>query len=428
MAIVDGAKYSACIDFKNNQIFRLNLSARAIIRLGEDKLTIAEAVEKLKPKFEASEVTSFITELQEKGIVELSESSTPDCELQNIPFRLNMLWIEITPECNLRCIHCYASEEKRTKQTDTLSKDEIIQVLDEASNMGCQVVQLTGGEATLRGDLRELVDNAISKNIHVEVFTNGTNLDEGWVQFFAEEGVDVAMSIYSYRPETHDSITGVPGSFKRSISNLKLLVARGVPVRCATVAMKTNEDELEETVRFLSELGAKTRLPDPVRPSGRGKDLNQWPENYGSKFLQTRPAFIINRTLFEINRQWNSCWYGKAAITSQGDVLPCVFSRNQIVGNIRKQKLSEIIGNEAPLNFWRLTKDKVEGCKDCEYRYVCEDCRPWATGITNNLCAKSPRCTYDPYAGEWANAQDPMGQYLKCSGVAGNDSCQNSPK
>jgi radical SAM protein with 4Fe4S-binding SPASM domain len=189
------------------------------------------------------------------------------------------------------------------------------------------------------------------------------------------------------------------------------------------VAMKTNEDELEETIRFLSNLGAKLRLPDPVRPTGRGKGLNHWPEKYGRMYLQTKPAFIVERNLYERNRQWNSCWYGKAAITCQGDVLPCVFARNQIVGNIRKQKLSRIIRSKALLSLWHLTKDKIESCKDCEYRYVCEDCRPWATGLTDNLCAKSPRCTYDPYTGEWINAHDPMDQHLKFSGITTNDTC-----
>jgi radical SAM protein with 4Fe4S-binding SPASM domain len=423
MVIVDGAKYSACIDFKNTQIFRLNSSARTIIKIGEEKLTIAEAAERLKPKFEAKEVTSFIEELHSKGIVELEEStSSDDVEPEKILPKLNMLWIETTCECNLRCIHCYASAEDKSK-TDNLSTEEIKQVLDEASQIGCHDVQFTGGEATLRSDLKQLIDCARAKNINVEVFTNGTNLNESWAEFFSEKSVQVAMSIYSHKAGTHDAITGVPGSFERSINSLKQLKAHGVTVRCAIVAMKTNEDELEETIRFLSNFGAKIRLPDPIRPSGRGKGLENWPEKYGLKFLQTKPAFIVNRSLYERNRQWNNCWYGKAAITCRGDVLPCVFARDQIVGNIRKQKLSRIVRSKALLSLWRLTKDKVEVCKNCEYRYVCEDCRPWATGLTDNLCAKSPRCTYDPYTGEWVNVLDPMDEHLKCSDIATNDTC-----
>ena len=44
-------------------------------------------------------------------------------------------------------------------------------------------------------------------------------------------------------------------------------------------------------------------------------------------------------------------------------------------------------------------------CQDCEYRYVCFDCRPlsegYAKGQSDYLHAPYPRCSYNPYTGEW---------------------------
>ena len=55
---------------------------------------------------------------------------------------------------------------------------------------------------------------------------------------------------------------------------------------------------------------------------------------------------------------------------------------------------------------WRSTKDNVLVCQDCEYRYVCFDCRPLSQGVNQGkgeyLTAPYPRCTYNPYTGEWA--------------------------
>ena len=45
------------------------------------------------------------------------------------------------------------------------------------------------------------------------------------------------------------------------------------------------------------------------------------------------------------------------------------------------------------------TKNEVEGCKDCEYRYICRDCRP--DSLTGNFNEKPWYCTYNPYSGEW---------------------------
>jgi hypothetical protein len=55
---------------------------------------------------------------------------------------------------------------------------------------------------------------------------------------------------------------------------------------------------------------------------------------------------------------------------------------------------------------WSATKDQVMVCRDCEYRYVCFDCRPLseaaAAGRADYLHAPYPRCTYNPYTGEWS--------------------------
>ncbi|MEM2367799.1 MAG: SPASM domain-containing protein, partial [Candidatus Bathyarchaeia archaeon] len=152
--------------------------------------------------------------------------------------------------------------------------------------------------------------------------------------------------------------------------------------------------------------GVYTRPPDPIRPSGRGRNMENWPTEYGQAFLQTKPSFIISRENYEKNKRWNSCWFGKAAVTSSGNVIPCVFARDQVVGNVKHQSLAEIILGEKMLRLWGLNRDQIEVCRDCEYRYVCEDCRPWAYGLTGNLYAKSPRCTYNPYTGEWEKKEN----------------------
>ena len=298
-----------------------------------------------------------------------------------------------------------------------LSNEDIKSIIDQAAALGVQKIQFTGGEATLRNDLKDLINHAKAKDFKfIEVFTNGTLLDESMIRFFAKKRISVAMSIFSYKAATHDAITGSPGSFERTLNSLKLLLAYNVPTRCAIVAMKQNEDELYGTSYFLSELGVLHRPPDPVRPTGRGIDEENWPQNYGLKFMQTNPTFFVNQEFFEKNRNWNSCWFGKIAVTSEGNVLPCVFAREQVAGNIKQSSLSEILNSEIMLDFWGLTKDKVEVCKDCEFRYVCQDCRPWAYGITGKLTAKSPRCTYDPYTGVWAKARQDLSQVGECIG------------
>jgi len=53
--------------------------------------------------------------------------------------------------------------------------------------------------------------------------------------------------------------------------------------------------------------------------------------------------------------------------------------------------------------YWDLSYDKIEVCRDCEYRYACHDCRPLTYGLTGELTAKSLHCSYDPYRGKFVD-------------------------
>jgi radical SAM protein with 4Fe4S-binding SPASM domain len=50
--------------------------------------------------------------------------------------------------------------------------------------------------------------------------------------------------------------------------------------------------------------------------------------------------------------------------------------------------------------YWSITKDQINVCKDCEFRYICTDCRAYTTNIDNDY-SKPLKCSYDPYKGKW---------------------------
>ena len=401
--LVHGAKYALVIDFETGGLHRLNASASQILNACEKGTSVEKAIKQINIDVESTE--SLILSMQSQDLITIEQ------EPQNIksktiakpPLKLDFIWIETTSRCNLRCIHCYA--EATTKKTVEPNKSQIFDWLDQAAAIGCRNVQFTGGECTLRNDIRELITHAVSKNYEtIEIFTNGNSLDESLISFLADNNIQIAISLYSYKSKSHDIISGVKGSHKKTLQSLKLLLAYGVSVRGSIIAMKQNEKELEATQLFLHELGVISAPADPIRPCGRGSSLKDWPKEYGSNIMRTKPDFHANRSLFEKNQHWNSCWFGKAAITPEGYVLPCVFARDQVAGNLNDHSLEWIMKNGL-LSFWELTRDKISVCCDCEYRYICRDCRPWAYGYTDKIDSKTPTCTYNPYTGEWGSAK-----------------------
>lgn len=66
-------------------------------------------------------------------------------------------------------------------------------------------------------------------------------------------------------------------------------------------------------------------------------------------------------------------------------------------GNIRDHSIAEIFRSNEFQKYWDITKDEIHVCKDCEYRYICNDCRAFVTDIYD----KPLKCKYNPYKQKW---------------------------
>ncbi len=339
---------------------------------------------------------------------------------------LQFVWFEVvSDDCNESCIHCYADgmppsrrKIKRIPTTDSkkrkLTAIEWKGLIASAYSLGCKKGQFIGGEPLLyRGeggeDVLDLAGYAREVGYDfVEIFTNGTLLTSDKVDRIKDLGINVAVSLYSNEADVHDGVTNTPGSHRKTMSALQMLKQAGVPTRVETVLMKPNEQTVIETQSLVEGMGFAHRSPDVLRPEGRGDNPTLTPSKeavvkYG---LMTSPSFTVDKTTFSRYLSGHSCLLGKITITDTGDVLPCIFSRNLVVGNVRESLLKDVVTGQKLEVIWKSTKDNVLVCKDCEYRYVCFDCRPLAEGVNRGrgkyLTAPYPRCTYNPYTGEWA--------------------------
>jgi hypothetical protein len=51
--------------------------------------------------------------------------------------------------------------------------------------------------------------------------------------------------------------------------------------------------------------------------------------------------------------------------------------------------------------YWDINKDKIHVCKDCEFRYICTDCRAYVED-PEDILSKPLKCDYNLYTGEWS--------------------------
>jgi len=238
---------------------------------------------------------------------------------------LDFLWMELTNRCNLTCAHCYAQSSPHSKDINPLSLTEQISVLVEGRDLGCKNVQFIGGEPTLNKNLHLLVSKARLLGYDVvEVFTNLTHLSNDLLQCFVENKANVATSVYSSSADTHDAVTGVRGSFKRTIANLRKLVAHGVGIRVSIIEMAQNTGEGEKTTFFLREdMGINDVKIDKVRSFGRASDKGE-----------------------SVGGLCGFCAQGTLCIGPDGVVTPCIMSKMLPVGSVRTGRLQEIALSE----------------------------------------------------------------------------------
>lgn len=411
---VAGAKCGALYNTNSGNVFSINETAKRILEGKEEN-----------NDFWRQLVTMELADYGSPGNNE--HTRFPEEEI-----KLEFIWFEIiSDDCNERCAHCYADSMPPTyrqemrilpakpQETHSLSNkltyQQWIALIKESYELGCRMGQFIGGEPFLyRGEggetVLDLAEYARTVGYErIEIFTNATLLTPQKVFRIKDLGLSVAVSLYSDNPAVHDRITRTPGSYRKTIAALNHLREAGVPTRVETVLMRPNQHTVESTIKLIDDMGFDHSRPDVLRPKGRGDSpaLLPSPEILVQYGLLTEPNFYADKAFLTRSYNGHNCLAGKVTITDTGDVLPCIFSRNQVLGNILTDGSlgSAITTNKTLQKTWHTTKDDVLVCQDCEYRYVCFDCRPISEAVSgkNNsyFTAPYPRCTYNPYTGEW---------------------------
>ncbi|MFN6086697.1 MAG: SPASM domain-containing protein [Fluviicola sp.] len=124
--------------------------------------------------------------------------------------------------------------------------------------------------------------------------------------------------------------------------------------------------------------------------------------------------FSNNKNHILKSRNFNSCLYKKIGIDVKGNIKNCP-SLPQVIGNIMDDNL---VLNLESLTTSKIKKDEIEVCKDCEFRYICTDCRAF-TDSNSRPNARPSKCQYNPYISKWSHEDEYLS--LEECGVISNE-------
>jgi radical SAM protein with 4Fe4S-binding SPASM domain len=321
----------------------------------------------------------------------------------NIPLSVQL---DLTYRCNERCIHCYLDHDDHGEMTTAEIKD----LLDQMADAGVFYLTISGGEILMRRDFFEILEHARARTFCVSLKTNGVLIRKKEAERLRELGVQsVQISIYSHRPEAHDAITKMPGSFRQSIEAVRLLRKQGLHVTLANVLMVQNAQDYPGVRALAAELGAQCTLDPTITPMMDG-DRSILKLNVDQAALQGvfRDGALVGnveefcappRSVDEEALDMLPCSAGHTAcyVSPYGDVYPCVqFPLPS--GNVRSIKFVDIWRDSPQLKEVRsITLRDMPSCSQCTHGATCTRC-PGLAYMEGNMRGPSSQDCEKSYA------------------------------
>lgn len=293
--------------------------------------------------------------------------------------------LEATTFCNHKCIFCY-NKKRRNVESETFTEPplavlkERIEILADA---GILNLTITGGEPTLRNDIREIIEYASDIIPWVSLNTNGTYL-ERILDSPLPENVSLLISIRGTR-RIHRIITGV-NDFDKIIKNIRNAIHIGTKLTANFVPTRLNLKDLWNTACILKSVGVDTLyisrlIGNPDLQITRNdvtvmvKTLKNIERRLGFKVSLSTP-YPICFLGDEIELNWiQGCacpWgtiYGGANVA--GYVTPCpADGAATFLGNLHTRSLEDMWQRAGFLRQC-IDSEKKKMCGSCELFEVC---------------------------------------------------------
>ena len=263
-----------------NRVMRLNPTAALMAYLILENVEEQSALKFIQRQYRVN-ATQARADLSEFRI-QISELLRPDgsCPVHELeldttmpfssrpsaPYRMDLA---VTYRCNNDCAHCYNARERDFPE---LTTEQWFKIIDQLWALGVPHIVFTGGEATLRDDLPELIRHAESNGQITGLNTNARRLsDEKYVQQLVDAGLDhVQITVESCDEQIHDQMMQAKGAFRQTIAGLKNVLATKLYVMTNTTMLRTNVHRIPDTLDFLADLGVPTIGLNALIYSGHG--------------------------------------------------------------------------------------------------------------------------------------------------------------
>ena len=343
-----------------------------------------------------------------------------------------VVW-NITKQCNLKCIHCYA-HAKNTPFDNELSTKDGKNLIDDLARFNVPVLLFSGGEPLIRKDLPELAAYTVEKGIRAVISTNGTLISQKTAHLLKDIGLSYVGISLDGMEKINDRFRGVKGAFQSALDGINNCKEAGIKVGLRFTINKFNESEISKIFTLLDEMEIPRVCFYHLVYAGRGSKLVE--EDLSHEETRAAVDLIIDLTkklhedgkpkevltvdnhadgpylylrllkenpkraeetleLLKMN-EGNNSGRGIGCISWDGEVHADQFWRHYSFGNILKRPFSEIWTDTSDPLMKKLKEKKkyVKGrCSTCRWLDICAgNFRVRAEAVTDDVWATDPAC------------------------------------
>jgi len=348
------------------------------------------------------------------------------------PPRPVVVW-NCTRQCNLACIHCYASagNQASPQEMDTEAGKAFFRDLAEFK---VPAVLISGGEPLMRHDFFEMADYARRQGLRIALSTNGTLITKKAAEKIGNTGfAEVGISLDG-TGANNDRFRGRDGAYQAALDGIRNCIALGIRISLRLTITRFNYQEIPAILQLTEDEGIDRVCFYHLAYSGRGGRLQKEDIDHS----QTRSVIdlICDRTvdmhrrglgkeiltvgnhadgvyIYIRARRQDPCRAKKimdllkmnggnnsgiriGAVDDRGDVHPDQFWMHYTLGNVTQRKFGEIWTDtsEPLLKLLRNRKKLLKGrCSRCRYLDVCNgNLRVRAEAVSGDVWSEDPSC------------------------------------
>jgi radical SAM protein with 4Fe4S-binding SPASM domain len=290
-----------------------------------------------------------------------------------------------TLRCNQACDFCF---NRSMPSVPDMPLHDFTLLLNKIAALSVKALDIIGGEPTMHSDIIRFVREAVQRGLHVNISSNGTNIEALEEILEAESQVNVGISINDRA--TFDRLKGFLKQHKPIVktvynSTIDLMLITDIlvlgPKKFYLIYRDVMDpDDLHTSVpfyRFMS--GAQRRQYDA--------------SNVGTVFCS---GFIPDTQQYpELAHVRCSAGTTKLGVMPDGSAYPCnlFFGRKEfLLGNILTDSFEAVWSHQA-LDFFRTFNDNKCTQKKCELHAHCHGgCPAHSLLLAEDITAPDPRC------------------------------------